>query len=230
MKLQTLLATASLIAASTTALSANTHAGHPNVVNSPYSSFYGPRTIYLSAPREGVLLNCDPHRGSVRTYTADSGGNPFDTRSPLPYGAAPEDAGDLAIVRTREAVPYMAISPWQPITDRTINELRRNYPWIRRTGSIRQDLIMAQNQYLRERGYVSSIRGFTNQSARAEADRDSGSEPRVYAPPAQTEPDAEPQLIIRESSAEEAARMVRDRLNEESVIRVRSADGSQGED
>lgn len=226
MKTRTLLALTPLLFASTLTLSADAHTDSRRVIN----SHYGPRIIHLSTPREGVLLNSNPRCETVRSFTADSGGTPFDTRSPLPYGAPVDEAHELAIVRTREAVPYMAISPWEPITDRTIDELRRNYPWIRRTGSIRQDLILAQNQYLRERGYVGGVRGFTNQSA--QSDQDDRTDHQVFSAGAQEEPasEAEPQLIIRESSPEEAASMVRDRLNEESVIRASPADETRSDD
>lgn len=190
---------------------------------SSYASVKQPRVIVLQTPREGVLQNRSPSRTSVRGYTNDRGANPYDATSGLPYGATRDAAQELIVVRPREAVPYIAISPWEPVTDRTIEELRRNFPWLRRTDSIRNDLVLARNQYLREHGYTSTVRSFKNQSqANADGVR-SNDPPMVYSPNPETDarehttPD--PQLIIIESDQDTTEHLVEQRLKPESVIR-----------
>jgi len=180
-----------------------------------------PRTILLQTPRDGVLQNRLYDRGGVRSFTASGGANEYVTSSPLPYGAPIEAADELVVVRPREAVPYIAISPWEPITDRTIDELRRFYPELRRTESIEQDLRIAQNQYLRERGYIASVRGFRNDGAnqRASAAREA---PSVMRNAPESAP-GDPQLVITQSDAQDGRSVVNERLKSESVIRVRSS-------
>lgn len=199
------------------------HAG-PGFIEGPYQ----PPLILLQTPRRGVLQNAASHYGSVRSYTNDRGGNQYDVLSPLPFGAPLDAANELVIVRPREAVPSIAISPWEPITDRTIDELERNYPWIRRTESIRQDLVIARNQYLRERGYVGTVRSFTNRATQPEP---TDTRPmRVFSPGAAEQPQGgDPHLIIIESGNEsQRDRIVQERLKPESVIR--SSESAASED
>jgi hypothetical protein len=189
------------------------------------SDRYQPPVILLQTPRPGVLQNSRPDRGGVRGYTAEAGSNIFVSNSPLPYGASLEASQDLVIVRPRENVPYIAISPWEPVTDRTIEELHRHYPWLRRTDSIKQDLRIARNQYLRERGYIDSVRTFHNDNARkAEVDESSEASQTYMNAPDNTESDAEPQLVIIETDRQESRRIASNRLKEDSVIRVRNSD------
>ena len=217
MKPQTLLASSVLACALAPALAGP---GRYESLRTDVRVPYGPSVIFLQTPREGVLQNNDPRRASVRSVTATIGGNPYDARSPLPYGAPLNEADDVVLVRPREEVPYIAINPWEPITDRTIDELERNYPWIRRTESIRNDLINARNQYLRERGYINSVRGFKNQSPDPVGVR-TDEQRRVYGraqdPAGQS--NADPQLVIVPSDPEQRAQVVEDRLKDESVIR-----------
>jgi len=185
---------------------------------------YQPPLILLQTPRHGVLQNPRPDRGGVRGYTAEAGSNMFVSSSPLPYGASLEAAGDLVIVRPRESIPYIAISPWEPVTDRTIEELERHYPWLRRTDSIKQDLRIARNQYLRERGYIDSVRTFHNDNARkAEVEESSEASQTYMNAPDNTESDAEAQLVIIETNQQESRRIATERLKADSVIRARSA-------
>ena len=217
MKLESLLATSTLAGALAPAMAA------PGYYEPPRQSLdvpYGQRVIYLQTPREGVLQNFNPRYASVRSVTATPGGNPYDALSPLPYGAPLHEAEALVIVRPQERVPNIAISPWEPITDRTIDELRRNYPWSRRTESSRNDLVAAQNQFLRERGYIASVRGFKNQSPAVRTI--AAEEPyRVYgeARPAARRATGTPQLVIAPSSAENREQVVDRRLKRESIIR-----------
>lgn len=197
---------------------------HPHGHAYPHSGAYSlnaPRTILLQTPREGVLQNRTYDFGGVRSFTASDDSNRYDTSSPLPYGAPVEAAGELVIVRPREAVPYIAISPWEPITDRTIDELKRLYPDLRRVDSIEQDLRVARNQYLRERGLVASVRGFRNPNADLQAGASNGP-PRVMEN-APAPPSGDPQLVITESEEQSGRRIVSERLNSDSIIRVRSS-------
>jgi hypothetical protein len=195
----------------------------PSFLDGPYQ----PPLILLQTPRRGVLQNAPSQYGSVRSYTNDRGGNTYDVHSPLPFGAPLDAANELVIVRPREAVPAIAISPWEPITDRTIDELERNYPWIRRTESIRQDLVIARNQYLRERGYVGTVRSFTN---RAPQTGSMDVRPmRVFspgeAPPTQG---SDPHMVIIESGNEaQRDRIVEERLKPGSVIRSSHSEASE---
>lgn len=184
----------------------------------------GTNLIYLNTPREGVLQNPRVHSNNVRSYNGKSAANPYNTDSGLPYGASAERYNDLVFVLPREAVPMIAINPWDPITDRTIDRLRRNYPWIRRTDSVRQDLIAAQNQYLRERGYVDSVRSFTSQRPQVEIPSDYLAEDFNQTKPDTVEqPRQSRTLIIRAANTEDLE--IPQTLNEGSVIRVRpSAD------
>jgi len=196
----------------------------PHAFLHPHSGAYSlkhPRAILLQTPREGVLQNRLPYQSGVRSFTATEGSNEFDTSSPLPYGAPIQAAGELVIVRPREAVPSIAISPWEPITDRTIEELRRNYPALRRTSSIEQDLRIAQNQYLRERGYIASVRGF--RSSNADQPARSSSRPVRITQPASVSAPGNPQLVITESDAESSRSLATERLKSDSIIRVRSS-------
>lgn len=217
MKLQTLLASSVLACALSPVLAGPVRY---ESLRSDVRVPYGPTVILLQTPREGVLQNIDPRTAPVRSVTATTGGNPYDARSPLPYGAPLSEAEDVVLVRPRENIPYIAISPWEEINDRTIDELERNYPWIRRTESIRNDLVNARNQYLRERGYINSVRGFKNQSPEPDTVR-ADEQRRVYGraqdPAGQS--NAEPQLVIVPSDPEQREQVVEDRLKDESIIR-----------
>lgn len=191
--------------------------------HAPYA--YGGRLIVLSTPRDGVLLNPNPHRGNVRGFTGGSSANAYDPQSHLPYGASSDQIQEMLLVLPRENVPAIAISPWEPITDRTIDQLRRDYPWLRRTESIRQDLIFAQNQYLREHRYIGSVRSFTNRRT-PETRPYSSDEFQTFAPPAaQDQPRQRPtqsMLVVRPSGSQPAADALN--LNEDSVIRVHTSE------
>lgn len=213
-----------LAIACATSLSSSANAGNDYPQRGFLSDQYQPPLILLQTPRQGVLQNAQPERGGVRGYTADTGANMYVSSSPLPYGASLEAAQDLVIVRPRENVPYIAISPWEPVTDRTIDELKRNYPWLRRTDSIKQDLRIARNQYLRERGYIDSVRTFHNDSARKGDEKSSDSPQSFMNAPDNAERDADPQLVIIETNQQESRRIATDRLKGDSVIRVRSDD------
>ena len=210
------------IACATTSSSAVNASGNHNH-RGFLSERYQTPLILLQTPRQGVLQNPRPDHTGVRGFTSDSGSNVFVSSSPLPYGAPLEAAQDLVIVRPRENVPYIAMSPWEPVTDRTIEELERHYPWLRRTDSIKQDLRIARNQYLRERGYVDSVRTFHSPSARKAESNASERPPQTYMNgPEAAEVDAEPQLVIIENDRHESRRIASERLKGDSIIRVRS--------
>lgn len=226
MKLKTTIPMAALACA--TAFASTSVASSDSSQRGFLSDRYQPPLILLQTPRQGVLQNPRPDTSGVHGYTAESGANMFVGNSPLPYGASLEAAQDLVIVRPRENVPYIAISPWEPITDRTIDELKRNYPWLRRTDSIKQDLQIARNQYLRERGYIDSVRTFHNPAARkAESEETSRSAQTFMNAPEQNAPDAEPQLVIIENDSEQSRRIATERLKQDSVIRVRMNNDDQ---
>ena len=190
---------------------------------SSYASVKQPQVIVLQTPRRGVLQNRSPYTTSVRGYTKDRVATPYDATSGLPHGATREAAHELIVVRPHEAVPSIAINPWEPITDRTIDELEHNFPWLRRTESIRNDLVLARNQYLREQGYTSTVRSFKNQS-RTNADHvRSNHSPMVYSADPGTDASehtpSNPQLIIIESDQDTTEHLVEQRLKPESVIR-----------
>ncbi len=158
--------------------------------------------ILLVAPPEGVLLNTlRENRSSVQTFTRDGGTLPSSRYvSGLPYGAAPDRLDALAFVRTEEPLPPLAISPFEPVDEVLVDELQRRRPWIRRGSSILEDLRAGRRQWLRENGYILSVRTHVNERARAEAEPAPirlelpAGEPEAAAPRTDVEERPDPQL------------------------------------
>ena len=118
--------------------------------NSRYS--YSSRGVIelVGIPRDDnrrLFAPQDPDRNSVQSFRKNSSSR--DTR--------PADPQQLILVRTREPLPPIAISPWERIDERMIDQLRRDRPWIRRTDSILEDLRTAQQTWLRENGFTNRV-------------------------------------------------------------------------
>ena len=88
----------------------------------------------------------------------------FPGPGPQELGAAPDLADALIFAQTRYPLPPVALSPWQDITDATFDDIRRLRPWIKneRRDQILGDLREAQQIWLRQNGYVRTVRTHIN--------------------------------------------------------------------
>lgn len=135
----------------------------------------------LRQPDRDLLLVTRPPYPAARTSQTvrrDSGRLwhstwPIGTRTPITndplafpgpsFFGAPSDASeDLILVRTREPLPVMAISPFTRFGQVDIDLLKREMPWIRRTPSIQRDIERAQHLWLRENGMILGVRTHVN--------------------------------------------------------------------
>lgn len=126
--------------------------------------------------RDFLLVTRPPYPAgrTARTVTRDSGllwysTSPIGTRTPInsdtltfpgpTYFGAPTDAStDLIMVRTREPLPLVALSPYTRFQDIDLALLKREMPWIRRTPTIQRDIQRAQHLWLRENGMILGVR------------------------------------------------------------------------
>jgi hypothetical protein len=88
----------------------------------------------------------------------------FPGPGPQSLGAEPGLAGALIYAQTRTPLPAVALSPWQTIDDATFDDIRRLRPWIKneRRGEVLADLREAQQAWLRQNGYVRTVRTHVN--------------------------------------------------------------------
>lgn len=115
---------------------------------------------------DGVVLNPQPagRRGPIRfrgsgigSVQAGGAGLQFNTDSPTRFGASRDDLDTIIFVRTRDALPPIAISPWQDVTDENIDALVRANPFLvsSNRADLLEDLREGRRQWLRENGYLS---------------------------------------------------------------------------
>ncbi|MEO1130758.1 MAG: hypothetical protein AAFX05_13785 [Planctomycetota bacterium] len=86
------------------------------------------------------------------------------------FGAPPAANDDIIYVRSDTGLPVLAISPWVNIDQRTTDLIESEFPRIPNTGiltfqrseQIRRELREAQNQWLREQGYIQKVRTHVN--------------------------------------------------------------------
>lgn len=117
---------------------------------------------------------------------------PIGTRTPIgsdtlafpgpAFFGAPADAStDLIVVRTREPLPLIAISPYTQFGRVDIGLLKREMPWIRRTPTIERDIVRAQQLWLKENGLILGVRTHVNpaslHSGRVSADSNAATAP-----------------------------------------------------
>ncbi|GAB4514788.1 MAG: hypothetical protein Tsb0013_19210 [Phycisphaerales bacterium] len=136
------------------------------------TAFAAPRhdpVVLVTPPRDGspLLTRTDIVAPNVRTFTRDRGARSFRVpltgvpeEGPLRYGVTPAETRDLIAVRTREPLPTLLVSPFEDINERTRDELRRQFPYVRRVDTVTDDLRRAQRQYLREQGLILNVRTF----------------------------------------------------------------------
>lgn len=96
-------------------------------------------------------------------------GRRFNTDSLTELGASDDVLDQLIYVRTRDALPPIAISPWQEVTDANVDELIRQQPFLRSSNrdELLEDLQAGRRQWLRENGYAGGTRSFVNNRRRA---------------------------------------------------------------
>lgn len=134
------------------------------------------------------LLELPPHADhAVRAFRGDRSAQPADPfvvrpgrpafpgPGPAHYGAAPELDDRLIFVRLEsEPWPVIALSPWQDVTDDTIDLITRDRPWLERsryrTDRVQDELQAARNRWLRTHGYIGGVRQFTGSEGSDERD------------------------------------------------------------
>lgn len=163
--------------------------------------------VIVPPPRDGspLLTRVTDGRPTVRTFTRNTGVRSFEVRAsgvpaqgPQQYGIA-NDQGTLIAVRTREPLPVLLIDPFLTIDERTTDEIRRSFPYARRTDEITDDLRTARRQYLRDAGLIVRVRSFGHASADTQRPV-RATAPRVLGPDEQI--DIQPTRVIVEDVAE----------------------------
>lgn len=163
----------------------------------------------------GNLLNTQPYPPYARpkTVTYTNGGRLWAPAtaadkiySSLYPGGGPATVGaDLGLADARffvrpnsEPFPDVILSPWQQIDQTTFDDLTRRRPWLRRSPSRTDGLIMelraAQNEWLRQTGYINHVR--THVNARSLDNDASGAESNIGS--------AEPSAVIKLKPAKPA--------------------------
>ena len=91
----------------------------------------------------------------------------FPGPGPQSLGADVDLSNLLIYARTTYPLPDVAISPWQKIDDTTFDDIRRRRPYIsnQERDSILGDLREAQQKWLRQNGYVRTVRTHVNAAA-----------------------------------------------------------------
>lgn len=157
-------------------------------------AFGAPRhdpVVIVTPPRDNnpLLTRVAPDRPVVRTFTRNSGVPEFEVpatgvpqEGPLQYGIAVEAADDLIAVRTREPLPTIVTSPYQVINERTREEIRRQFPYVRRSETVTEDIRRAQNRYLKDIGAVLTVRSFSGDRPQRTVRATPPSSPRVVRP------------------------------------------------
>lgn len=140
------------------------------------------RTIFATPHNNLPLLNLQPYParrvsspdrpelGRVwvsRTPGEKIAESVFPGPGPQALGADADLSNLLIYARTTYPLPDVAISPWQKIDDRTFDDIRRLRPWIsnQRRGQIVGELREAQQRWLRQNGYVRTVRTHVNAAA-----------------------------------------------------------------
>ncbi|TVQ82229.1 MAG: hypothetical protein EA380_00645 [Phycisphaeraceae bacterium] len=147
-------------------------------------------------PRPGLLLNAEPWpsnrvdspfraqngrlwatRGNIGSRTV-VGELPYGYPGPAAYGAPASGIDDIIFVRSKTGLPMVAISPWTTINSDTTDLISSEVPFLwrslsltsTRTPEIRRELERAQHLWLREQGYIQTVRQHVNLRARAAAE------------------------------------------------------------
>lgn len=96
---------------------------------------------------------------------------PLGTPGAASFGAPPEGNDQLIFVRSSLRLPIVAISPFVDVDARTTDEIEREVPLIGRvptklrSAQILRELKEAQLQWLKEEGYILSVRTHANPAA-----------------------------------------------------------------
>lgn len=96
---------------------------------------------------------------------------PLGTPGAASFGAPPEGNDQLIFVRSSLRLPIVAISPFVDVDARTTDEIEREVPLIGRvptklrSAQILRELKEAQLQWLKEQGYILSVRTHANPAA-----------------------------------------------------------------
>lgn len=187
-------------------------------------------------PRPGLLLNAAPWpsnrvdspfraqngrlwvtRGNIGSRTV-VGELPYGYPGPAGYGAPAEGIDDIIFVRSKTGLPMVAISPWTTINSDTTDLIANEVPFLwrslsltsTRSSEIRKELERAQHLWLREQGYIQTVRQHVNLRARAAAEH------------AGTPREVEPSAIIRVHPPKplEASRPANDADRPAPVVRI----------
>lgn len=137
--------------------------------------------------------------------------SPIGTRTPInsdtlvfpgpAYYGAPADAStDLVLIRTREPMPLVAISPYTRFGQVDVDLLKRQMPWIRRTPTIERDIQRAQHLWLRENGLILGVRTHVNPATLAR-----GAGAPAEESPSKPASSVEPRGVIRVQPVDPAA-------------------------
>lgn len=184
-------------------------------------------------PTELMLVNPhprDPARTAL-TVTRHSGlvwhsSTPIGTRTPMDprslsfpgpafYGAPPQMADDLVLVRTREPLPIIAVSPYTRFNEVDVSLLKRRMPWIRRTPTIERDVVRAQQLWLEQAGLIQAVR--THINPRHFTTPHPGAEGEVATPPVS---EIRPRGVIRVHPVDEGPKRQADASSAPETIRV----------
>lgn len=135
------------------------------------------RTSQTIRRNSGLLWHSTSPIGTRTPINSDTMAFP----GPAYYGAPADASTDLIMIRTREPLPLVALSPYTRFQDLDLALLKREMPWIRRTPTIQQDIQRAQHIWLRENGLILGVRTHVNPralaSAQAPGDEDAASAP-----------------------------------------------------
>lgn len=142
----------------------------PDYIGADYTRDLGQGLLVTPAPYPNNRVD-DPRRAqNGRLWVPRS---PVGSRTPIresvygfpgpsAYGAPVDAIDDIIYVQTREPLPLVTVSPWVNLDEQNIRHLKRERPWLRRTGSVLEDLRRAQVQHLTEEGYIQKVRTHVN--------------------------------------------------------------------
>lgn len=142
----------------------------PDYIGADYTRDLGQGLLVTAAPYPNNRVD-DPRRAqNGRLWVPRT---PVGSRTPIresvygfpgpsAYGAPVGAIDDVIYVQTREPLPLVTVSPWVNLDEQNIRHLKRERPWLRRTGSVLADLRQAQVQYLTEQGYIQKVRTHVN--------------------------------------------------------------------
>ncbi|MBL8747484.1 MAG: hypothetical protein JNK58_14155 [Phycisphaerae bacterium] len=158
--------------------------------------------ITAADPRTGLLITPAPFP-SNRVDSPDriengriwAARSPIGNRTPIreltrglpgaaSLGAHPDALDEIVWVQPEEITTPIAISPWQQVDAHTLRQIQRQEPFLGRTvdspesARLLGELRRGQHQWLREQGYILTVRTHVNAAAMGRADR-GGADPAI---------------------------------------------------